>query len=509
MLKRPHPPQRSTPWSAVSVEDDARIIDRNPWWFNAEWSRSDPHLRRLEAQPVKLPAPLVKNFDLLHAGVHTIRGPRQVGKSTDLKLLVQRALQEGYSARQIIYLALDLLEGQPAAAVSRTVEQAKHLATAVGRSLLLLDEVSAVPGWQTAIKELWDRGVIDNDVVVCTGSSAIDLVTGTVERLPGRRGHGHDHLVLPQSFDVFAKVVDPDIPTSPRLTLESLLSSDGRKLIEEARRYGPRLHDAFHRYLRFGGLPAAVVEAATGALEPSEFTKRILWDSLLKETMRKGASEPSTRALLERVMRSLGSKTNWSTMAREMNVPLGRRGGVHPDYKTVREYIEFLTIGYFLLAVYFWKKDADSNSLAHDKKVYFGDLLLHEITHDECCPGRNFDIPAMVENAVALALYRTNEPVRRQIMGFLDPDDLHIWETAKGAEVDFVCGPRSTATPVEVKWENRVDRRELSRLKRAFPNRPIILTTKSELELTDEHVMIPVPLLLWAVGDVTGKSLAT
>jgi hypothetical protein len=35
-------------------------------------------------------------------------------------------------------------------------------------------------------------------MVVCTGSSAIDLQKGAAERLPGRRGAGRDHLVLLQ-----------------------------------------------------------------------------------------------------------------------------------------------------------------------------------------------------------------------------------------------------------------------------------------------------------------------
>ncbi len=58
--------------------------------------------------------------------MHILRGPRQVGKSTDLKLLAERAL--GDTPRQVVYLALDLLEGQPAAELARTVERACELA---------------------------------------------------------------------------------------------------------------------------------------------------------------------------------------------------------------------------------------------------------------------------------------------------------------------------------------------------------------------------------------------
>lgn len=489
--------------TAVSVApgDDDRIVQTNPWWVRENWAGDDPHLRRLKAQPVVLPSPLVDRFDLDSAGVHTIRGPRQVGKSTDLKLLAERALRDGFQGRQVIYLALDLLEGQQPRAVSRAIERAKQLAASTGRSLLLLDEVSVVPGWQTAVKELWDRGVIDDDVVVCTGSSAIDLASGTAERLPGRRGRGRDHLVLPQAFDAFANATDPDIPSSPRLDLEALFSKAGRQALIGAQVYIPKLNAALERYLRFGGLPAAVAEAVTGAVQPSEDVLRLQWDSLLREVSRKGASEPAARALLERVVRSLGSKTNWSHMAREMGVPLGRRSRGNPDYKTVQDYIEYLAKGYFLLIVYFWKRDSDSSSVGRDKKLYFGDPLLHGVALEICCPGRPVDLPALVENAVALALYRRYEPQNRQIGGFLDPEDLHVWETSKGNEVDFVCGPRSTLDVVEVKYQEHIDRRDLSGLRRAFPGRPVVIVTRSQLELTDEHALVPASLFLWALGD--------
>jgi len=479
--------------------DDSRITQYNPWWFATDWARADPHMRRLADQPARFPAAIVESFDLVNPGIHTIRGPRQVGKSTDLKLLVERALGNVYQPREVIYLALDLLEDQPVAALSSMIERARGLAAPAARCLLLLDEVTAVGSWQVAVKELWDRGVIDRDIVVCTGSSAVDLAKGTVERLPGRRGAGRDHLVLPQSFDVFAGASISGLPASPKLRLGDLLTPAGRDAVRGMQIYGPQLADALGRYLRFGGLPAALVEATTGVVEPSEQLQRVLWDSLAREILRKGASEPAAGALLERVVRSLGSKTSWSQMAREMDVPLGRRGAAHPDHRTLKDYIELLAIGYFLLIVYFWRRDADSGSISRQKKVYFGDPLLHHIALERS-PGLPFDVPAAVENALAIALYRRYEPPARQIEGFIDPSDLHVWETSKGREVDFVCGRRPGVEAAEVKYRNRIDRRDLTGLRRAFPDRPVVMATKDELDLGEDYALVPAHLLLWAIG---------
>ncbi len=208
-----------------------------------------------------------------------------------------------------------------------SVERALHLAGAGAHSdgprLILLDEVTAAQGWRTAIKVLWDRGLIDTDVVICTGSSAADLAEGAAERLPGRRGAGQDMLVLPQDFGSFARALDRSVPRSPGLGVAEILGEDGRTELLDARIHLPALEDALERYLLFGGLPAAVAEAVAGRREPSEEACRVLWDSLTREIQRRGASVPAAQALLERIMRSLGAKVSWSRIAAELAVPLG------------------------------------------------------------------------------------------------------------------------------------------------------------------------------------------
>jgi hypothetical protein len=74
---------------------DERLTAANPWWDSPDWSARDPHLRRLADHPIRLPAPdSVADLALDRPAIHLVRGPRQVGKSTGLKLLAQRALAE-------------------------------------------------------------------------------------------------------------------------------------------------------------------------------------------------------------------------------------------------------------------------------------------------------------------------------------------------------------------------------------------------------------------------------
>jgi predicted AAA+ superfamily ATPase len=453
---------------------------------------------QLRAQAVRLASDFVADLDVGRPGIHILRGPRQVGKSTDLKLLVERALADGVESRAVVYLALDLLEGQHLSALAATVQRALDLAGGDVPRLLLLDEVTAVTGWQTAVKSLWDDGTIRGEVVVCTGSSAIDLRHGVAERLPGRRQAGVDHLALPQSFAAFARAVNGDIPISPRLTVADLRSDDGTALIRDMRAYAPALDAALERYLRFGGLPAAVSEAAHGAREPSSEVKRVLYDSLVRELQRKGAGVPAGHALLERVVRSLGSKTSWSSMAREMDVPLGRGKG-RPNHQTLRDYIELLAGGYFLFVTYFWRGGSQTNEQSRDKKVFLADPLLHTIALDGA-PGLAVNAPALVENAIGMSLLRRYEPTDRLIETFILPERLHIWQTARGGEIDFVCGPRNELDVVEVKYRENPSLSAAAAAARAHPGRPVVMATKSVQRVAEHYLLLPAHTLMWALG---------
>lgn len=481
--------------------NDADISEQNPWWFNPAWEADDPHLRRLALMPMTLSDGFAESVNLEAPGIHVIRGPRQVGKSTGLKLAVCRALAEGVAPRSIVYLTFDLMEGEHHAELAKAVKRAKTMASPaapITPALILLDEVTAVPRWQTAIKAVWDDGTISDDVVVCTGSSAIDLQRGSAERLPGRRGDGVDHLVLPQSFAEVARALEPTIPTSPQITVAELARGKGADVLAEARLHLPRLQRAMERYLEFGGFPAAIADAVSGEPAPKESTKNVVTDSLRREMQRFGASVPATNALLERVMRSLGSTTNWSRLARSMDVPLGR-GGATPSHQTLRNYIEFLAGGYFLFIAYFWRSDAPSSSLSSDKKLFFADPLLHTISLD-LVAGAQPNLPALVENAVGLALYRRYEPPARLIESFVSPDSLHIWKTGSGGEIDFVAGPRRALDVVEVKYRRDIDRRTVAGIRQALPGRPTIVATRDTLELGESLSLIPAAILLWALG---------
>ncbi|HET7052944.1 MAG TPA: ATP-binding protein [Solirubrobacterales bacterium] len=467
---------------------DAEILRQNRWWSEPGWRESDPHLRELRNQPQRLPAPVIDQISLGGPGIHTLRGPRQVGKSTALKLLAERAIEEWAPAR-VAYVALDLLEGRPLSELAATLNRTKELAAAPEPMILLLDEVTVVDGWQTAIKALWDDGTLREDIVVCTGSSAVDLHRGAAERLPGRRGGGGDHALFPHSFPTFARALDDAVPASPELSVEDIVTEQGREALIAAQRHGPRLAGALERYLSFGGLPHAIAEAFTGERNPSQKTLTVAEDTLLREAQRRGAGRAAVHALLERLIRSLGSALSWTSLAQDMAV----------SQPTARDYVEFLAASYQLLPIYSWRAASGTPALGRDKKLYFADPLMHSAAQAQA-PGLGVDPPALVENAVAIALQRRYEPEQLRMEGFDMPSRLHVWRTRRSGEIDFVCGPHDSLSAVEVKYQSNPDRRAAAGIARAFPGRPAALVTIDSLEQRDDADLIPAHLFLWALG---------
>jgi predicted AAA+ superfamily ATPase len=139
-----------------------------------------------------------------------------------------------------------------------------------------------------------------------------------------------------------------------------------------------------------------------------------------------------------------------------------------------------------------------SDDLAKDKKIYFGDPLLHTIVCVRTALEQ--DVHAAVENALALALYRRYEPSERSAEAFPGPERLHVWGTRRGGEIDFVCGPRSAIEALEVSDWNTVSRQKATAPMRALPGRPAIVATRRDMELGSTANLVPAALALWALS---------
>lgn len=354
-----------------------RLAAQNPWWQDARAIQTDRHLREFEQSPTPWWPRVLDEISLEPNLIYTLRGPRQVGKTTLLKRLIQNCLTGKQSDLEdpisLLYLDCelagitkpqDLIES-----LTAYLTWSRALRSAPQRHALFLDEVTYVRDWAVALKGLVDQGQLAGVTVIATGSHAVDLKRGG-ERMPGRRGAkaGLDKRLLPMSFREYVETRNPklaqQLPAATADPRPRSLKEQAQKLIP----FGEELHRLFERYLTTGGFPRPVAaEAASGQIPTHVY--EIYRDAVLGDVSKLGRRESYFRELLGWVTRRLGDPFDWRDVARETDI------GKHD---TVREYVEDLESSFLWDVIYRGKTLGEAAAaLRSGKKVYFKDPFIY------------------------------------------------------------------------------------------------------------------------------------
>ena len=219
-------------------------------------------------------------------GIIVIRGPRQYGKSTWLEYQLRETLRQ-FGAGTALFLNGDYIAGPDE--LEREIETlvGTFPATATVRRLFI-DEITAIAGWQKAVKRLADSGTLRKVLLVTTGSKASDIQR-EAELLPGRKGKlaRTIYLFVQLSYKVFHEKAFPVLKSH---TLAA--------------------------YLIAGGSPpacAAVLE--TGSVPEYIFQTTSEW--IYGECALAGRSRPMLLRMLEQLMRRGSSPVAQTTLAEE------------------------------------------------------------------------------------------------------------------------------------------------------------------------------------------------
>jgi len=115
------------------------MLKHNPWWRG----ESDITLDRWKSWKVKWMPEWLKNLSLTPFSLNFIVGPRQVGKTTGVKLLIQKLL-EGNQPESVFYFNCDFLPDLTS--LKKLLDKyldVKRLER-VGNAYIFLDEVTSV-----------------------------------------------------------------------------------------------------------------------------------------------------------------------------------------------------------------------------------------------------------------------------------------------------------------------------------------------------------------------------
>jgi predicted AAA+ superfamily ATPase len=333
----------------------SRLESHNPWWQVPEVIGQDSLLREFASQKYQYYHPLLADYPIEEDGVITLRGPRRVGKSTLVKLILRKLLLEfKVLPKAVFFFACDTvkdyveLEGM----LNAYLEFARPR---VGEQRLFgfLDEISFVEEWQRAIKLLWDQGKLKNSTWLITGSNVLDVKFSS-ERLAGRRGSikEPDRTILPLLFDDYVRLVEPELA---KLTLAEL------KLKLNV------LYKALEDYLITGGFPQTINEYhLKGYIPTSTYEAMIAW--IEGDLHKINRSEVTAAALVKRAFAHLTSTFSWYKLAKEAETP---------SYLTVKDYIEIMQKMFLIIVLQQYAIPEKQVKLKKNKKIYFTDPFIY------------------------------------------------------------------------------------------------------------------------------------
>ncbi|RLF47840.1 MAG: hypothetical protein DRN20_05405 [Thermoplasmata archaeon] len=194
----------------------------------------------------------------------------------------------------------------------------------IKHSVICLDEITFVHEWWRAIKSRIDLGKFENDVLILTGSASMEIMKQR-ELFPGRRGYGRDFLMLPLSFNSYAKVLG-------KLDIVSGGIEDVERTAKANKIYSDKLSDLFKKYMETGGFPRSIKDYWKYGKVSIE-TERIYLDWVRGDWVKAGRSEKYMKEVLSYIIRARGTPISWLGIAAETSLS---------SPNTARVYVETL-----------------------------------------------------------------------------------------------------------------------------------------------------------------------
>ena len=392
------------------------LITLNPWWEHKGAIENDKHLRMLgKFKYVQIP--YILNEDFKKGNLYTIRGPRQIGKTTLIKMLIRKKLKNT-PGENILYWSCDSLV---------TKDDLIQLLNEYGEfcqvrdskpEYIFLDEITGIPDWQKALKFVIDADILPDACYILTGSNAMDLKRGT-ERLPGRRGeHGKDLFLLPLTFREYVELLEPE-------WYDNHFKDDPMKL----RYHGRKLKILFEKYLITGGIPLVINEYEKNGEIPN-YVYDLYYSWITGDILKEGKNEQNLKELMKSILISYSTPVSWESLAKRSSIK---------SHVTISSYVEVLSNIFVVVDCYFYDIHEDRVNYNKNKKIYFLDPFILQIFEDRL--NITVDKEKIIEGIVGSHLKH------KDVLG-------EIYFTRIKKETDFVMDP---GTGLEVKYRNRLD----------------------------------------------------
>lgn len=322
----------------------------NPWWDDRRFIEKDLHLINLKKQKFKWEYKIINDLD---EGIYSLRGPRQVGKTTWIKQRIKELLEVN-EAKNIFFCSCDNIADYNE--LIEVINLFLELAKENKRKYIFLDEIPYVKEWQRGIKYLYDMGKFARCFVVISGSHSIDIKR-SVEQLPGRGDEGKRHFImLPLTFAEYLKVIGKGVE----------LTNNFNKDLANIKLSLGEFNNEYKNYLLTGGFMKIINEFFTnGEISDASYDVYLKW--IIGDIAKWDLKENFSKQIIRRVMESYTSELSWSSL---------KSGTDIESHLTTSKYanaIEEMFVLNILYKMDFSKKIPD---FPKSKKVYFSDPFI-------------------------------------------------------------------------------------------------------------------------------------
>jgi len=429
----------------------------------------DNHLRALNEQVYKYEHPIIAELPRKVPGIYTIGGSRQIGKTTLLKQWMAALMGEGVLPQSIIFLTGELIDDHHVL-VDLLQQQTKDKPD-TQLLYIIIDEITYVNNWDKGIKFAADAGILQECIVILTGSD-LSLMQAARMTFPGRRGQADvvDFHIYSLSFYEYLTLKESIAD------LESICQSN---IIPEAPVL-ETIYAEFKNYQKHGGYLTAINDIArNGGIKLA--TLKTYSDWIRGDVLKRGKSELYLKEILSAIINRYNKQVTWNNISDAISVD---------SHKTVAEYCELLATMDALFVQSALIEDKLVAAPKKARKLSFTDPFIYHAIKQWITPSsehsetitHNINDPIIssdIVEAIVSNHYRRYYPT--------------YYIKAEG-EIDVAYIYDGKFWPVEVKWRNSIrpkDIKQLSKYKRAK-----ILSKSYNASQIDGIPIIPLPIAL-------------
>ena len=462
------------------------LKEQNPWWLAKEKIEEDVNLEKLSRVKYIWHPQILDAFNMEKDVIYTLRGSRQIGKSTTLKLLVKRLLDKNAKENICYFTCNNIDTYKELIDILRTyldwVESNK-------RKYIFVDEITFVKNWTRAIKHLTDLGMLRNCTMILTGSNAHDLKY-EVERMPGRRGEDPelDKILFPLSFREYVGFVNPGI--IPKF-------SDIKSARKNYPFYKKELKKYLDNFLLTGGFIQAINNfVANGKIGVDIYQQYLSW--VLGDLAKLGRRESYSRQIFEQVIKSITTNVGFDTIAKKTSID---------SHITVGDYLDIMESNFIVKILYQIDINRKIAASRRTKKIYFQDMFLFWVflgyafglsDYFSASKMRLNDAllkSKLIENLLMTSLMKLENSVNWSNIVF-------FFRNVNQAEVDFVVkGRKGELLPIEVKYQDEVGLRDFLHLDKVNRQKGLIISKENFLIEKDKWI-VPIEAFLLMQTDL-------